>query len=73
MCDVIGPSVGATRVDQGRHQEQKSFHSTISLTHRLQLDERRITRIETAKKRQGHSHTSHGQRMCYSCYGQEEL
>ena len=49
MCDVIGPSVGATRIDQGRHMEQKSFHSTISLTHRLQLDERRITRIETAK------------------------
>ena len=54
-------SKGATWVDQGRHQEQNSFHSTISLTHRLQLDETRITLIKTARKRQGHSHTSCGQ------------
>lgn len=44
-----------------------------SLTKRLQLDERRITRIEMAKKRQGRSHTSRGQRTCYCCYGQEGL
>ena len=64
---------GATRIDQGPHQEQNSFHSTISVTHRLQLDKRRITRIETARKWQGHSHTSRGQRTCYCCYGQERL
>ena len=40
---------GTTSIDQGRHQEQNSFHSTISLPHRLLLDERRIKRIETAK------------------------
>ena len=48
-----------------------SFHSTIRLTHLLQFDERRITRIEMAKKQQGHSHTSPRQRTC--CYGQEGL
>ena len=56
-----------------RVQEQNSFHSTISLAHRLQFDERRITHNETAKKRQGHSHTSRGQRTCYCRYGQEGL
>ena len=47
--------------------------TTISLTRRLQLDERQITSIEKAKKRQRHSHTSRGQRTCYCCYGQEGL
>ena len=56
-----------------RRQEQNSFHSTISLTHRLQLNEKRVTRIETTKKRRGHSHTFPGQRTCYCCYGQEAL
>ena len=49
------------------------FHIDYVAFKLSKIDERRITRIETVKKRQGHSHTSRRQRTCYCCYGQEGL